>query len=482
MNNETPRKNYKFGIELELMTLDEKGKVKNYANDLINIISKENLRTTLKKECGQNMVELESLPKIFIPDLIEQVISDLDKINSIANEQQIYLYPFATYPGKFTPKIQDSKRYQIQQQIFGKQKFDIAARVVGLHCHFTLPWGVFDSNEKTVKNLIDSKHKESLINIHNLFVAMDPALTTFAQSSPFYQGQYLGKDSRIIAYRGGKVFNYPEGLYANFEEFGSLQPYINTNTDLLHIMTKRFTEWKVILKKLGINIHSLLKQGSILDTAWNPVKINSHGTIEHRGMDTNLPSIITALALCIKYVSLLVQEHFVKIIPADSAIKNPFRYDTETETITVPPHTYVRNVLQAKAAKYGLEDEEIFRYCSGFLKLAKDAILKDRVSLIAPLEAMLSEKQTKSDEILNRAKKMKVNPKEGINETQSAELAMSYSDDLKTDIEQTKHSLAKFRLNTTKLGILALFFHTLYETHLHLTQFMTFSLAQLYAF
>ena len=55
-------------------------------------------------------------------------------------------------------------------KIFGKQRFNIAARCVGLHCHYSLPWGVFDYKNKIIKKLIDSKNKQSMVNIYNLFI------------------------------------------------------------------------------------------------------------------------------------------------------------------------------------------------------------------------------------------------------------------------------------------------------------------------
>jgi len=116
--------------------------------------------------------------------------------------------------------MRNDRPYRIKESIFGKNRWKIAGRCVGFHCHYTLPRGIFDAQLRVLKMIIRSKIKDSMVNSYNLLIAADPALTCFMQSSPFYQGKYLGKDSRVIMYRGGECFNNSSGLYANLEEFG----------------------------------------------------------------------------------------------------------------------------------------------------------------------------------------------------------------------------------------------------------------------
>ncbi len=447
------RKHYKIGIELEMFTLDKKGYVSNNGEKFIKKLEVSNPELGIKKECGSNMLELESLPEIYVPDLMEEVVGKLEKLLVLTEKENLFIYPFGTYPGAFTPKISQGRRYILQQKLFGKQKFMIAARCCGLHCHYSLPWGMFDGEEKDIKNLVKSKNKESLLNIYNLFIAMDPALTTFTQSSPFYQGKFLGKDSRVVVYRGGQVFNYPQGLYADYEKFGGLQGYVNTNTDLQHVIQDRYVNWDSLLEKFSAKAQELLKHGSRLDTTWNPVKINAHGTTEQRGMDANYPSVIVAVCLLIKYISLQVQEQFIKVAASDEAVKQPFKY--ENGSILIPPDSHVINYLQPKAALEGLANEDVYNYCAALFRLGKIFVPEDRLELLQPLKNMLDEKKTVSDKILSKAKSLGVKLEEGISESKAAELALYFSEQLREDVFKTKQALEKFHSSTNVISLSA---------------------------
>jgi gamma-glutamyl:cysteine ligase YbdK (ATP-grasp superfamily) len=221
-------KSFKFGMEFELMTLDTKGYVVPVADKVIKRVRKKASRIDIKRECAQNMLEIASFPHEDVPDIMEQAMKDLETVLYNAEKEGIVLYPYATYPGSFKPQVHEEKHCQMKQKVFGEKRFSVAGRCIGLHCHYTLPWGVFDTKKHIIKERIKSKNKESLVNMYNLFIAMDPALTTFAQSSPFYQGKRLGKDARVIMYRGGKELDSPHGLYANMPSFGSLQQYKTT--------------------------------------------------------------------------------------------------------------------------------------------------------------------------------------------------------------------------------------------------------------
>lgn len=437
--NSTSLKKLKFGVEFELFTLDQEGQIISGSERLIKKINDTFPNIKIEKECGKNMIEINSFPDTNIPNAIEKTLEDFESILHCAEKENIVLYSYGTHPGTFTPEIHESKGYQIKEQIFGKQRFSIAARCIGLHCHFSLPWGVFDYANKIIKDLINSKNQQSMINLYNLFIAMDPALTTFAQSSPFYQGKYLGKDSRVIVYRGGEIFNYPQGLYSNYQKFGALQPYKYTEWDLIQIIKNRFDNWKTIIKKIDVNLRVFLKRGSILDTAWNPVKISSHGTIEQRGMDINHPRVIISLATLIEHISREVQENYLQVIPSNIGIDEPFK--REDNKIYIPPHTRVRFELQPKSAYDGLENDDIYNYCTGLLKLGKTCMPKESLSLMEPIEKMLKERKTVSDEILEEAKKMGIDTKEKMTNNQAAELALKLSEGLFKEIIMTKQAI-----------------------------------------
>lgn len=431
-------KTLRFGIEFELFTLDEKGYMIDGADRLIAAVKKEHPSVNIKKECGKNMIEIITLPHTEVPDAMMLALEDFEKVSAVAAKEKILLYGYGTYPGAFTPEFQTGRRYQIQRKIIGKQRFAIGGRCIGLHFHFSLPWGVFDNFSKILKPLVNSKNMRGLIHLYNLCIAMDPAITTFSQSSPFYQGQRLGKDARVIVYRGGQALNYPGGMYANLPKFGALQPYKSTSTDIQHVILDRFNDLKNMFSKLGYNISSFLRYGSILDTAWNPVKINPHGTMEIRGADMNHPDVIIALAVLLKFLNKEIQEKYLKVVPSDNAIKNPFQFDGKR--IFIPPDTHVINHLQSLAAYEGLENTEIYKYCDALLQLGKKFIPANRLALLLPLETFLKNKQTSSDRIISEAQKI-TSRTEALTPQQAASLALKLSADLYNEIKITKTRL-----------------------------------------
>ena len=437
------QKHFKFGLELELFTLDKRGYMIQGGERLISSVHAQYPKIDIKKECGMNMIEIGCKPNVYIPNVMKQVTEELANISNCAEQEGILLYPFGTYPGKYATQIYDDVRYQTQENLFGKEQFSIAARCVGLHCHYTVPWEVLDSQEKGIKPMVNSKNKQSLLNIYNLFIAMDPALSTFTQSSPFYEGKRRGKSSRIIMYRGGDIFHCSEGLYANYQSFGALPRYMMTGTDLGHLIKQQFETWIKLLRKLEIHIESFLKRGSILDTAWNPVRINSIGTLEQRGMDANFPSIIVAVALIIKFISKKVQEEFIQVVPSDIGVKNPFRF--ENNIIYIPPDSWVRKNLQSASAFKGLEDENIFHYCKSLLNLGKVLIPENRRYFLEPLNKMIQNRKTVSDRIIEKAKEMGVDVNLGISNEKASELSLFFVEEFRKDIQETKIQLEKFQ-------------------------------------
>lgn len=430
---------FQFGTELELFTLDKNGYMVNAAPKFINTIKKNYIGMAIQKEVGKNMIEINSDPEAEVSNALENIIRQLEFILYTAEKENLVLYPYGTYPGSFTPQLNKDKKYQIKEKVFGKNRALHAARCIGLHCHFTLPWSTFDETKVLIRGLIPSRKKHTLINIYNLFIAMDPALSTFAQSSPFYQGKRMGKDARVIVYRGGKVLRNPQGVYANYPEFGALPHYKATAEDLLELVKARFETWTTIVRRFKINIRSIIEYGSLLSTSWNPIKINAHGTMEHRGMDANKPSVMVAIGLVIKYCAHAIQEGNMQVVVSREAIKNPFKI--RGNAILIPPHKYVYSHLQVKAAYQGLEDDSIYTYCNNLFNFAKKVMPKSRHPLLNPIAEMLKKRETTSDEIIKKAKIIGYKKGKTLTNSQAAKLALMVSQDLYKDILTTKQNL-----------------------------------------
>src|SRR3989338_6942835 len=390
------------GLEIELFLINNKGQIANNADALIKKIKKGS-SANVKKECALNLIEIATLPNKTVPNTMTCLLDELQNLNDTTQKEGIMLLPLGAYPGSFAPSMRQDKHYKIKESIFGKNRFKIAGRCAGFHYHYTLPRGIFDDQLRVLKLMVRSKIKDSLVNSYNMMIAADPALTTFMQSSPFYQGKYIGKDSRMIMYRGGKYLKSKDGLYANLQEFGGLPPYRLTALDIMDIITTRYELWKSYIKSLGLNIKVLSLYGSILDTTWNPIKINPNVTLEQRGMDMNHLVNIAGISVALRFVLKKLQEEFYTVVPSEIGIKEPFRI--EKDAIYIPPSFYVRRELQFKAAYDGLDSDLIYHYCKRFLNLAKSFMPKNRLIFLDTLQEMLKKRKTVSDDILDYAAK-----------------------------------------------------------------------------
>ena len=296
-----------IGFEAEFFTINNSGYITNAADRILKLVKRKS-ESLAWKECAHNMIEIGSYPKEGVQHTMENLIAEIETVIAITEKEDVHLCPLGAYPGRFNPEMRADKPYMIKSYIFGRQRFKIAGRCIGFHCHYTLPRGIFDSQMRVLKILVNSKIKDSVVNSYNLLIAADPALTTLMQSSPFYQGRLFGKDARVIMYRGGEDFSNKNGLYANYEEFGCLPPYKLTALDIVDLITTRYEKWKAKIKSLGINIKLLPLYGSVLNTTWAPVKVNPHGTLEQRGMDMNHPGHIMGVGTIINYLLKKLQE------------------------------------------------------------------------------------------------------------------------------------------------------------------------------
>ena len=435
MIKKQPLKRSLIGFEVELFTINKNGYIVNGADTILKR-AKQGKNLTIKKECAGNTIEIASYPNEMVPHTMEHLLKELEYLISIAEKENILLCPLATYPGKFNPFMRNDKPYKIKESIFGKNRWKIAGRCVGFHSHYTLPKGIFDSQLRVLKMFIRSKIKDSLVNSYNLLIAADPALTTFMQSSPFYQGKHIGKDSRVIMYRGGEHLNNMDGLYANLEEFGSLPPYKITALDIIDIISTRYEKWKSYVISLGLNIKVLSLYGSILDTTWNPVKINPNGTLEQRGMDMNHPIYIAGIGVIIRWTLKKLQEEFYAVVPSEIGIKEPFK--VEGDIIYIPPYPYVRNELQKLSAYKGLDSDVIYNYCKRLLRFAASTMPHDRLRLLKPFQEMLNKRKTVSDEIIDYARNKGYKRNDKITNKLAADIALRHSERLLREIVSTR--------------------------------------------
>lgn len=430
---------FSIGFEMEMFTLDRKGNIVHEGDTIISETKRNFKEVYVTKEAGKHMFEIGSNPASDMRKSFGDLTHNLSRVWEIAQKKKLLLYPFATYPGEFHPIINSSIWYDLQETLWGKDKFTINGLCSGFHFHFSIPQKVFAKKQKVLEPKSNRKEQDSFISCYNFLIAADPVTTTFMQSSPFIQGRYLAKDSRMLFYRGGENLNY-NGLWHDFQIFGGLQSYAQTVTDIAKLIEKRYDIFKSQLIHWGFDPKLISKYARRLDVAWNPVKVNKHGTYEQRGMDMNLPSYALGVSLLLKYSLKRIINEKIDVVPSDLGIYRPFKL--EGNKLYIPPISVVQQELQYLSATEGLSNGKIHRYCKSLYNFAFNDSNGDAKKMAKRLSEMLTEKKTVSDNLIEEIKKAGVDPVDGyINKKTAAKLAEKWSYDFLDDIEYTQKLL-----------------------------------------
>ncbi len=432
-------KRSKTGLETEFHMIDSEGFISNKAEQVISSLKSSDNRFFVTKEIGRSMIEFGCYPdvKTYNPSL--DIVRSIRKAQETCDKKGLMLFPFATYPGKFDPVMSKGESYTIKSKIFGEEKLKVLCRAAGFHHHYSMPKGVFDFGLKEVKLLKKSKIERTLVSSYNFEIAVDPVLTLFTQSSPFYQGENIAKDSRVVVYRGGKKLKYMQGAYSGLQQLGGLPPYKQTATDLLHSLKNRQARWEREVKKADPSADFDRLYPFKFDIGWNPVKLNKHGTLEQRGMDINLMSVVVAVAVLLKFCLKKIQREFIEVLPADFGVDSAFK--VENGILYIPPHSFVRNRLQKLSAYKGYDSAELYGYAKRFFSFARSITPKRYAKLIRPVSDMIEFRSSVSDRIIRYAKSKGYLSEGSISDEDAASLALYYSGQFRKDLDVVETEL-----------------------------------------
>jgi len=423
--HEQPLKRSMSGFETEMFVLDSKGHV-DHSDSVYKAAVKKKLN--VQKECAKGMIEVICLPHKGVQFSMLNLWENTWQLMDVAKKHDKSLFPFATYPGVNKPKFRKDGWYKTKAKVLGEKRWINAGLCTGYHQHYTLPRGIFDHKKKEIKYSVNSKVKRSFLDSYNILNAVDPIFTCFLQSSPYVQGRFLAKDSRLLLYRGGKKLDYMDGLYAQRQLFGGLSPYKQTVEDLLSSLTLKHERWEQLVNAAGgKHVHD-----TILSSAWNPVKVNPHGTLEYRGGDMNLPGPVVAVSTMMKFLLREIQEEFLLVIPLDLELKDAFKQ--EGNLLFIPPQSMVRKKLQHASAYQGLANKDLYIYIKRFMKFIKPLVYKDYRQFLKPVIKMIENKQTISDKIVKKVKSM--GGEEKIINATASEVSLYYSDIFEKEVER----------------------------------------------
>jgi carboxylate-amine ligase len=111
---------------------------------------------------------------------------------------------------------------------------------------------------------------------------------------PVLRGPGDGPLPRTSRYRGSDAFGW-DGVYSHLPEVGALRPYARSPEHLVRQQFGRYRAWLSAMERAGVDPGLfLVSGGDLLRPAWNPVRLNRQGTLELRGLDSNLPETTLA--------------------------------------------------------------------------------------------------------------------------------------------------------------------------------------------
>ncbi len=344
----------RIGLEQEFFLVDETGDLSNRGDEFLQGCHLMAGATNLSPqyfvpEFVKCMVEINTPPAYSGTELATEYLKNLKLALAVAKQMNLRLYPLSSYPLHIMPVMRDKPNYHIQARTVGYDRFLHAGKCTGTHLHLEVPPGVIDARVAVSYNSTAAE-REELLNIYNLATAFDSALIS------------LG----TIRYRGSKVFGW-EGVYTDLQPVGGLMPYADTVEDLVEQQFSRYYAWLQALDRAGIERHHFLEAGgSLLKSAWNPIRLNKLGTVEIRCIDSNYPSVIIAIVALLEKAAHRVRSEQLKVRPA----KEVYTFEVSEEYLWVPDFDYLNGELLYAAATEGVKHPKVKVYVDSILQFA----------------------------------------------------------------------------------------------------------------
>ena len=360
----------RIGLEQEFFLVEEAGAPSNSADDFLSryqeMAQEAGLDSeALAGECAKGMVEINTPPAYSVEDLAKAYLELLNLALRAGWELGVRLYPLATYPLPIAPSLREDLNYELQALTLGRGRFLNAARCTGVHLHLEVPEGTIDLDTVVSRDAPEAA-REELLNLYNLGTALDPALVALTRSCPFYEGIAPGLAVRTVFYRGSSLFGW-EGLYKDLPEVGSLRPYARSVEELVERQLSSYEAWLAAMDRAGVERHLFFETGgNVLKASWNPVRINGHGTVELRGVDSNYPQTVLAVADLVHAAAERVRKEDLTVEPYEETRVMEVRGDR----LLVPGFGYLGGGLSYAAATGGVKIPEVSAYLDSVFEFA----------------------------------------------------------------------------------------------------------------
>ena len=386
----------RIGLEQELFLVDRSGELCDQADLFIRrcweAAEAEGLDPRcFKPECMKSLLEITTPPSSGLEDLARNYLSNLNLALEVGSELGIELCPLGTYPLTIRPEVRDDPSYSVQARTIGPERFLHAGRCAGTHLHLELPAGMVSPDVKASLNAPVSQQQE-LLDLYNLATALDPALVALTRACPFYEGQTGGLAARTVHYRG--MLGLP-GLYANLHEVAALSAYATRVEDLIDQQDERYGAWFAAMDRAGVDRQLFASTRADLHRAsWNPIRLNYHGTVEIRSMDSNFPEVILAVCALVCGAAARVSHEHLRMRPS----RRVRTIELAGDELLVPHFSYLSGELLVAAVTEGVSDQRIEAYLDSLVRFARAYV--EEPALVESLGSSGSGYRTTEAEVL----------------------------------------------------------------------------------
>ncbi|WP_036478383.1 glutamate-cysteine ligase family protein [Myxosarcina sp. GI1] len=392
--------NSRLGLEQEFFIVDTEGFLSNRADEFLQLCHEIAESQNRKTECFapefvKSIIEINTVPVNNLSELTQEYLDLLQILLKVADRLDLRLYPLSTYPLYTTPVMRNKPNYHLQVRTVGEGRFDNAAKCTGTHVHLDLPDNVVDRKVGIAYNS-SPEARSLLVNIYNLATAFDAAIIALSRACPFYDGKVAGKAMRTIHYRGSDRYAW-QGVYTKMQTVGGLLPYVETAEELSEQLFNRYHCWLQAMDRAGVPREMFLDSGGELLTAgWNPIRLNSVGTVELRGMDSNYPELTLSLVALVSEAANRLRREGLTVKPK-KGIKTFKLQDNE---LNVPDFDYLNGELLYAAVTEGVNNAAVRDYLDSIVEFSFDrSELSDR---LAHFKTALGEYTTTEAQLLNK--------------------------------------------------------------------------------
>lgn len=431
------------GLEVEFFVLNDKGAPVNESDRIMKHFEGKRLGKYLKPEFSKGMLELVASPNRSIRECALDFMENVSELVEGTEKLGLKLLPLGVHPGTDKPVLRKGLWYDAKKAVVGMEDAKKEGKICGFHFHYTLPEGIVEKDTQRIKGLKRSKAREIFLQQYNFLVSADPAVLSFCQSSPVWDGEYYAKDTRVLVYRDmllRRGTKHIRGLHYFLPMFGSLPKYEFTLADLRVMADMRKTEWLKLLESKQFPTNEIAGYPT-LKFMWGPLRVNKIGTFEYRGPDMNHPLNIFSSMSLMRYVLEAIEKHEYEVLPSDIGIDEPFAF--EDDVIYLPPHTKLK-YLEFRSITEGFESKNVCRYVGELFDLVSKISDKKKPKNLEPVKKMFKEKKTVSDEIIELVKKNGYSLDQQLPEEMLNYVAMYQADKFFSEVDGTIKKLKKF--------------------------------------